>query len=79
MKREVLNRDTIIIRGRDEHAKHSKELTDTIAALKTKAMQSTSELEVLYEKKLAKERHELQVGLMCIVHRHVLLSIEALY
>lgn len=60
LKREIARRDEIIMNGRDEHARHAKKLRDEIAEIKVKSEKNTSALEVMYEKKLAREQLQYQ-------------------
>jgi hypothetical protein len=55
IKREVEKRDKIIIQEREEHIKRSKLHKQEIEGLKDKDEKELTQLEINYEKKLAKE------------------------
>ena len=56
LKREIEKRDAIIMNGRDEHARHAKSLHEKLHRQAKDADIEGRELEVGYEKRLAKEQ-----------------------
>jgi WD40 repeat protein len=60
MAREISKRDDIIVQGRHELQSQQKKMTDTINTLHHDYQQQLSELEVVYEKKLAHETVYIQ-------------------
>ena len=55
MKRELAKRDAIIVKGRDDLQRLSKQMKEELSKLRQKNKTDTAQLEYIYEKKLAQE------------------------